>query len=310
MKKVIGLLTAALLAVTMCTGVFAAAAPPAVKEINTASFQRNLATSGTVLYNSKAAAVSKLTELAAKAGDELRIYLTPDMFLGTDGKTLATAANPKIVVREQLRGAKITLRKSSSKGSAAFESVGLKYDKTKGAYISVQFVKTYPDTKDIAFNTVLYLYEDGKRIDATKITLSGTLANEVVVIDADSDYVDLSEGRVAEAIENVRKIEVYAGSYVTVFTAVTRGKKIYATCTTDIADGEDAIFKAYPGVADVYTLTTLNLRPASKAVKFDLDDVMYVYGADGKYLGTSNNTLAFSEKYYVSEEKYESLKIG
>lgn len=310
MKRILAGLLAAVLIVSMAVGAFAATA--AVSGIDARNFQANLKTNsanGYVLLDAKRLSSDKLADLKPTAGSELKIYLTSNLFVDKNSVNLATTAAPNTyLTKSQIRAGKITIKRTTSKGKAVIDSFGIKYDK-KGAYIGVEFVEPYASIKETEFSGTYYLYVNDKRIDSTKLTIAGTLENEIIEVDRDTEYVDLSEGVVAEAVDSATKVELYLGEELTVLANLRKGKKYYATCTTEPSDQDLDVMEKYPDIVEVYTLTTINLAPTGNVATFDTDQY-YAYDATGKYLGTTSKRLPFSQKYYLSETKYASLTLA
>ena len=309
MKKLIALITAATLIFAMSMGTFAAVTTGAIKDVDVNNFQTTLKENGAkklILQGSTAITLDTLSNLSAKPGQEMKIYLTANMFVDNTGARITTESTH--ISRNQIRAARIALRRSTSRGSKAFKSVSLSYDKV-GAYISVKLVDEFVSLNDLDFATTVYLTVNGNRRNATSVTVAGTLAADVVEVYGDDDYVDLSGGRVAEAVERVSRIEVDLGNDLTIFTSMVRGRKYYGTTTLSLTAADSRLMDKYPSVQDVYTLKTINLKPPGNAVYIDRGTRMHVYGADGAYLGTTGQMLPYSTKYYVSIKKYTSIAV-
>lgn len=309
MKKILALFMASVMVFGMSMAAFAA---NPIKGIDTKNFKAQLkknGENGLILLDKKAIKADQLEDLSISPGNEIKIYLTADMFVDSAGKTVATQdKTPEYVTRNQIRAGKITLRRATSSGSKAFSSVSLKYD-SKGAYIGVVFVDSYASTKPLDFSTKLYLYVNNKRVNETLIAITGSLGTESEGIYSDMDYIDLSDGSIGEAMEYIPKIEINMGNGVSVVTSISRGKQVYATCSAKVSSADSRIMSKYPDIAEVLTLTTQNVRKTGKPVYIDVDFTLYVFGADGKYLGTTDQMLAYSSKYYLSDRKYASLTV-
>lgn len=308
MKKLCALLTAAALVLTMSMGAFAAT-PGSIKDVDRKNFQTVLKENGTkklILQGTKAITVDDLSNLSVTPGQEIKIYLTANMFVDNQGAKISADATH--ISRSQVRSAKLGLRRASSRGSKAFKSIGIAYDKN-GAYISVKIADPFVSLEDLDFATSMTLTVNNDRRAETQISIAGTLAADIIEVYADDDYVDLSGGRVAEAVERNTKIEVDLGNDLSVFTSMVRGKKYFGTASLDLSTADSKIMSKYTSITDVYTLKTINLKPTGNAVRIDAGAKLYVYGADGKYLGTTGGMLPFSSKYYVSLKKYASIVV-
>lgn len=309
MKKILAALTALTLVFSMSMGVLAAGA---MKDIDTVNFSAAMKANGDnklIKLDDTFIAADKLSDLTVEAGSELKIYLTDTMFVDSAGTRVNTdLTKAKYVTRAQVRDAKVTLRRSTSKGKDAFQSVGIKYDKT-GAYIGIQFVDTFTSTEDLDFGVTLYLYINDRRRDATKLSIYGTLTTDDVAVYNDTEYVDLQDGQYAEAMERIIGIEVDTGNGLSIFMNMTRGRKYAATSSNDLSNADIRVTDKYPYITSVYTLKTVNVKSANPKVMIYTDTKQYAYDANGKYLGTTDKRLAYSTKYYVSDKKYDSINV-
>ncbi|MDL2233984.1 hypothetical protein LJC63_10475, partial [Ruminococcaceae bacterium OttesenSCG-928-L11] len=66
-------------------------------------------------------------------------------------------------------------------------------------------------------------------------------------------------------------------------------------------DDNEIVDKYYDNLVEIIRLTTTNL--SSNKVSFEDYDSLHVYNAKGDYLGTTNNTVAYSDIYYLTDKK-------
>lgn len=312
MKRILAFVTAVLMAATLSVSAFAAVSTVGtIKDVDTKNFQAILKDNADkqkmVQYNKTAINYATMANLPTTADSEVRVYLTGNMFVdNAGGKISATASH---VTRTQVRNGRIALRRSNSRNSKVIQEVALKYDNV-GSYVSIKFVEQYASLSDLDYSITLYLTVNGERRPETTITVAGTMSADVLPVYADDDYVDLSGGRIAEAAERVNNVEVDLGNGMSIFTSMFQNRKYYATCTTDATNADMRVINRYPGIASVYTVKTINMKQSGKPVQFNLNDTFYVYGSDGKYLGTTESRLPYFTKYYLSEKKYASITIA
>lgn len=194
----------------------------------------------------------------------------------------------------------ISVMTTKSKGGKAISDVSL--NKSKG-YIEVEFVDSLVQTSDLDFEITVYLKMNSKNYKSQGVLISGTLTNDVIDdVDGDWDYIDLSDGNVMEASEYVRNLEIYAGNELSIFTNVQKSKKVYAYTDMDPTDADDDAMSKYPSIDSVINLNT---NITSGTVKLDYGTTYYVYDADMKYLGKSNEDLPFAKKYYLSTKELD-----
>lgn len=311
MKKLLSIFTAAALMLSMGMSAMAAT-PAALKDVDSKNFAAVLKANGEkglILLDKTKLTTAKLSDLTPTPGQELKIYLTANMFVDNQGTNIAATIDDSThLSRTQIRNGKVELKRASSRGSKAFDKVTMSYDKV-GTYISVKFVDPFVSVEELDFSTILYLSVNGTKKKATEITVAGTFSPDIVEVFGDDDYVDLSSGQVAEAVERNPKIEVDFGNDLSVVTSMVKGRKYYASCTTDVSLADGKILAKYPGIDMVYTLKTINLKGGNKSVYINSGDRMYVYDATGIYLGTSDKMLNYSTKYYLSSKKYTSITV-
>lgn len=243
--------------------------------------------------------------IEAKAGDKIKIALTAKTFgINEDGKDAAVTAS-------MIRKGKVQVRTKVAAGSNLF-TTALKYEKVgdlgKTAVIEVKFVDPFVSTKEKDFDFNVYLSVKGDRYDDLGANLAGKVTFETTEVFGDDDYVDLSKGQVAEAIEYNKAIEVDLGEGVIVNTKMFAGKKYYGIAKRDNDEKDDAVLAAYADIDSVYTLYTVGLTGSNNTVEFkDLDDSFYVYtkNAEGNLvlLGKSNEKLPVTSKYYLANKE-------
>lgn len=237
------------------------------------------------------------------SGLEIGLPLLTQMFQVAAG-TVAPADNLPLSATD-IRNSKIAVRTQSQSGSRVLASVSID---TRNSTLDVEFVDEWVSTKEQDFEIFIYLTIDGKRQDSYGLTLIGTLENPIIEIYGDYDYVDLSEGYVAEAQEFVNNIEVDLGNGVSIFTKMFKGKSYYGTASREVDEAADIVFKQYPDVDNVVTLKTVGLNSTGDIVRLDTDySDYYVYDKDLNYLGQSNEMLPYSTVYYLANKKLDIL---
>jgi hypothetical protein len=227
---------------------------------------------------------------------EIKLYLDNTDFglLATDTLTTSLLSNAKIDV---------TAKKTN--GYACLDSVKLKNDSTqKKVYVEVKFIKELVSTKSVDFDYTIALTVKGKKQTDTELTIAGTMENEKIEVDEDTDTVDLSDGAYAEASEYSKSVEIEAGNGVYVTINMFKDQKYYCKAIMDVVGDDKTLVDKYPQIDTVVQLNTINI-PKSAAVKFDMSDKYYVYDAAGKYIGTSADKLPMSAKYYLSTSKID-----
>lgn len=225
------------------------------------------------------------------------IYLYDSMFTWDDGTAPEV---PELLSTAQIRNGKLTVRTSSSQ---VLDSVSIDNQKSR---IEIEFLDELISTEEKDFNFDIYLYIDGRRQSQYSMTFTGTFANEVIELDSDSETIDISDGAVIEALENIPKIEIELGNGVFLITKLFEDNKVYGT-TTRTPDGEDTgLMAVNPGIEVVIALKTVGIKSSGNIVKLDSEYSQYhVYNKELSYVGTAGEMLPYSDKYYLSNEKWD-----
>ena len=239
-------------------------------------------------------------------GAKIAIYLNPEKFVGTD---LDFTPENGMSIRD-LERAGVGIRTSGGKNSNLIKSTSFKEQQLNGkpvAYIEVELIGTYTEVDTREFETVITLLLNKQRTQT--VTVGGTLANTSDYIESGDSYVDLSDGSVVEAMDNIQDVEVYTGNNVTLFTRMFKGKQYYAVSNLNPVNTDYDLMEKYPAIQMTVTLETRGFSGTHPEVKIDLGENFYAYAADGTYLGRTSERLAFSDKYYLATEKIE-IKEG
>lgn len=241
-----------------------------------------------------------LDDLTVTGDDEITLEFNSDFFLWEEGKP-----TPAVWMTNSLmRNGRVSAKLLSGQNSNLVDSVDIKYDSGR-AYVRVKFVERFVSTRDRDFHFSVALAVDGKVVRDTEAVIAGTMTNDTIPVYRDTDYVDLSYGEVAEAMESISRIEVDLGSGVSVFTRMTKGKLYYGTATTDPDNRDYDIMDRYRDIETVYNLSTVGLNSTGNTVKIDLSGRYHVYDRNLAYLGTTSERLPYSTKYYVSTRKLD-----
>lgn len=247
------------------------------------------------------------TGITIQPGQVLEFPLTADMFSWEDG----TGEKKEPVSKTKLNSAKVapkvsyTLNKSknyvekidiSTKGFSVT-------DNEKTAYVRVTFSDSIGASDEVDFSFVVYLTYNNNRIKDSAVEFEGTISPETILVSADEPYVDISDGEVAEAEEYIRSIDLHIGEGIIIRTKMMQDKKYSGKAESVVSEEDSEVLDTYPEIDTVYTLRGTNI--SSGKVIFEMDDKYYVYDADGKYAGTTNDELKYSNKFYLATEKID-----
>ncbi len=244
---------------------------------------------------------SDLGEIAPQDERVEYISLTDDMFTWDDD--YSPVATPSTLTSAQIRSAKLTARATNSK---VLDSVTVN---SRESRIEVKFLDELAGVKEQDFDFDVILSIGGRQQRDYAMSFSGTFANPVMEVYADTDYADISEGYVVEAMEYVRAIDLDVGDGVLVHTKLSIGRKYYGVAHHIPYDDADAFMKAHPTVVEAISLKTVGLANAASTVTLgDGLGAVHVYNKDGEYLGLGSDELIYVDTYYLSKEKLEAAE--
>jgi Predicted membrane protein len=243
--------------------------------------------------------------------------LSAGMFDWSDGESRSMSAP---VTRTQMNAASITLRVNNMPEDI-FESIAIAYrtsSQTGGqttACVVVKFKDAFVSTREKSFHVTVQLLRNRVRMSGSEIALQGTASNQIKTLTTNNSYVNISKGEVLEPTGTIRNLEIDLGNGVVITTPVYSNRKYYGTSSLKITEAHDKIINRFDNyLIDIVTLNTVGFNSiGGKPVMLEgYTTNRHVYGADGSYLGTTNNPLAYSDVYYVFNRQVDlsSLNLG
>jgi hypothetical protein len=247
-----------------------------------------------------------LLDLYVQPGETLLIVLPPEAFVDAEGYPLEGYTLPFSRISE----ARVGVQHKVIAGAQTLAGVSLVSDPDFGASILVEFQPEFVQTQELEFEYDIYVTIRGKRETSTRITIAGKIANPVVYVYDGDDYVDLSDGYVAEATAYIKDIELYLGNGLSLRRALFKGSRYYGIATVEQSDTQSPLLPGYPEVELVYTLRTIGLKREDRdTVTFDFTELYYVYNQEGQYIGTTSKILPYSAKYYLTRTQIGSIDV-
>ena len=267
--------------------------------------------------------------MEVRAGDEIRIPLTADMFTWSDGRIPIPMT---ALTTGDLRGVRVGTRVQA--GRIALDYVQFDTDVFSGtpffvsgtfnptgrtAYISIMLAEELVSLEDQPFSFDVFLRANGEEI--VLFTVSGTMVVDVVTFSGDGSEVAIFDGSVAEAEDPSKNVVFDLGNGLTLKKNTTVGKRYYGTCQIKYPydpgfeeDFAEAFPIIYPSLEFVYQLHTINMRAGAVSkvtiVPPDDDPVVYhVYGDDMSYLGTTKEELPYSDYYFMTTELIPTFEM-
>jgi hypothetical protein len=219
--------------------------------------------------------------------------------------TDAPAVTPTHLTPAQIRNARLDVR-VDSRNSKVVESVKINQRESR---IEVSFTDEFSGVKETDFEFDVYLTLDGRRQTDYGMTFTGTFGNPVIEVYEGSDYVDISDGSVALAVDSIKELDVDIGNGVIITTRLSKDKRVYGSATHTQDRADDEIMKEYKDIDYAVSLNTVGLNSTANTVTFGHEYTgFYVYDKDLEYLGKAGDKLAYSDKYYLSSKKLEIVE--
>jgi hypothetical protein len=141
---------------------------------------------------------------------------------------------PAPLTSAQIRDARLSVRATNSR---VLESVTVNNRESR---IEVKFLEELVGTQEQDFDFDVILSIDGRQQRDYAMNFSGTFSNLTVQADDNTDYVDISDGEVIEAVDYVRAITLDLGDGVELSTRLSEGRKYYGTAERVPYDDRDA----------------------------------------------------------------------
>lgn len=306
-QKILALLLAPLVVLSLTLGV--AAAPPQKISALHSQFAQQLQI---VELDGGEIPPSSLSALDVYSGSELRIYLLGGgedqrLFYDQNGEPIPTAD----ISLSRLRAGQVSV--NCDEHEAVIRSVSLAYSNKAGSlptaapYIRVEFAPEFFSVEDVAFSAVLSLSLAGEEQLQTRLELAGAIRTKVVEVSGEDTAIDIQDGSVLLATENIPSISLALGDGVSVHTRLQAGRKYYAAAHLQAEETVEASANTPAKILRIYSLEDIGLDRRGTTVLIDSEVPMYVYGADGGYLGTTRTRLPYSPQYSLSNRKVTSF---
>ena len=219
--------------------------------------------------------------------------------LATEG--YVKKALPKVVARTRI-----------SKGANAIDKAEINFGATGDvAQIELKFVNPFKNNNvdGQEFDIWLFPVVDGKTWNYKEkgINFKGVLKNDTVPVDAQTSYVDLYTGYIAEITETVRKVEFDLGSDVIIIGKGHKGAKYWGRAHQDVSETDSDNMDKH-NIDAVYHLEVLGgLDKGANNVEIrSAGKKDYIFDGNMKFLGMGDSkTIPYSETYYIADHMIE-----
>jgi|GEM_PF-1441098 len=252
-----------------------------------------------------------LSDLEVGAGEEVRIYLHAGLFADANGKALPESG----VSLSQLRTGGVTVSPKVARGEAVVKEISLEYERNPPflklpagngtSCIKIVFAEDFISEEDVFFDITVRLKVQGKAIEKTEIQVTGYLRNRIVEVDSTTGYLELGAGVIARAESAVKDCVVDLGNGFQITANLRAGERYYGVARIEAADSE--LLLQYPEIELIYNIHQQNLDSGKNPCRIQDQPVLYVYDSAGKYLGSTEDALPLSQRYYLASEKLKSL---
>ena len=202
--------------------------------------------------------------------------------------------DPQPLTAAQIRRARLDVRTNNNR---VLEGATVNANQSR---IEVRFQRELVGTRDIDFDFDVTLSVNGRQMRDYLIRFSGTFANPVVEVWANTEREDISFGEVAYAQESIRSITFDVGEGVSVITRMHSVNRLYAVATLAPDSRDEAFFNTHREVSGVVNLRSVGI-PTGATVRLGANfRGYYVYSDDGTFLGRGTDELPLHSKYYLA----------
>ncbi len=256
----------------------------------------------------------RLSPDADKEERTVKVFFNPAAFLwkgsdndSWDGETGLTASMLTSDIKM-----KLSLDNASSKEQTIIKSYSIEQEKfilnksgsgkENMACVEVVFTDKFNSVDEVEFDFDVVVKING--VKRGTINFTGIFGNTEETIEGDQDEIDASEGIVMSPEEMVRNIVVYGGNelYATVNMSPNKNYRFYTH--TEITDDDFEVMEKFEEISNIIYVNQVNMKMTGDRYAFHgLDDEFYVYNEDGKLIGTTDEELPFSNKYYLATSK-------
>ena len=252
-------------------------------------------------------------DLDIRPGQVARIPITPGLFTWSGTPPTTVARN--LIPSSGSNAYSVTVSNNSSNiVASAFivsatpgnaSSSNTSASSTNPAYIEVRFSSFFQDFKDRDFENIhINLNRAGSSSPAQKrISLSGTLKNDVVHVYFDGDRANMLDAPIVKANAFVRNVELDLAHNVRITTSLSNGTEAYAAVSEAPDSQLQALIDKYGyTIQQVLLLHQLRL-PSDSKVSILSSSTLYVYDGENNFLGTSNEKLPLKSTYIIADTK-------
>jgi len=194
--------------------------------------------------------------------------------------------------------ARLVTSRTSANWSARIRDVAL-HSNTSRTCIRVRtpIYMTATGNADVTFDVSIRLVNRNFIIGRVVVPTG----NDRVYVFNDNEWVSPTNQEYLRTTETLRNVEIYAGEGVTFFRNMTANVSIYvqAALWTDYA--ADALFQQHAELVDIIDIHHSGFNAAGVRAEIDRDNVYFVYDAQRRFIGTTDDTnLPFSTRYYLT----------
>lgn len=250
--------------------------------------------------------VSELSDLDVQPGSVLRLYLVGEngesLFLDQNDDPFPTAD----VSMSRLRAASVEITLSAPE---QVQSVIVVADLASAArhselsstvpYIELQFYSVGVLVQDQPFTLEIGLEMAGKQQEQSRIQIDGYMRVAERYLYAEDTAVDLRQGQVVYAQENIAEIAVRLSDTVVLYSSMESGGRYSADIQALMEWGDVPV----ENIVLAYRLETIQFQAETSTVKIDSNQKLYVYDEQGTCLGTTGSRLAYADTYYLSSKR-------
>ena len=227
--------------------------------------------------------------------------LTADMF--TQFAATGSAGAP--IALSQLRGSNIDVKYTCNRSNVVKEIslITAQFNGVETACVKLEFAEKLVSVKPVDFKLTLYLTVDGKRNEASAVTISSKFENEEMKIDKTYDSVSIASGQVLSSSAYIAELDIDIGADVHLFARIQEGQKYYAVASNALENSDNNMIEQFPKIVTAIHIRAVNLRPVGNCISMNDIGYYYVYTGNGVFLGDTTERLPYHDLYYLTSEK-------
>ena len=236
--------------------------------------------------------------------------LTADMFTWKSGNSYGK----EVVTSAQLTNVTLDGRKQSNASAVTYSLIHGKVAGGSGlrtSYVEVKFPEEWDKATAQKMDFEIYLRLNRNIKNDSRVTISGNFENDVHYVDGGIDIYSMSKGMVVEATEYIASIDLELCEGLIFTTRMFANRRYMGYADADITEADEpTIAKFNDNFLEIYHVKVGNLTTTGTPITIENYPDCFAYDKNGKYLGSTNGKLPYSETYVITERRTDGSSSG